>query len=1226
MRNKIYFNLFLLSQFFISQHCFSQNISSVSPGYVSYANFIEFTINGDNTNFLSGVSDVTIINTGTGLEIPVFNGNVIYDIINDTLITGTIFPVCISNAVSAAYRVNTIAHGTMVYNITMYSLTSNENTTHNSCFQSNDASITVFGTQSPTKELLNFSWKKNGSPYFSETVDTLGYSTLNNLAIGNYEITIESSGCSVVESTTVVEPSEKTGVLLPSSNDTAYCFSNLPAFAINTNISGPFPLKYRINDDTISTNMESGSTNLLLDLSNIEMGYNEIEFLVATDLSNCDLRLSNALKKFTIMPESEMEMYGDATICDGDTALFFVGFEGEAIYDLHLTDGSNNFYFTELPDSNILSLSPNTTSTIEVVSFKDYNNPGCLGSSTDEVVITVSQIPTASLNITGSNPICTGDQSSIGFSVNASTNVDLLLTDGTVAFSYFNIFNGEERIVSPTEPITLSILSVTDRTSALCSSGAQAGEITFEVGGAQFAEISAPDDFCMGDTILLTFDLHGIGPFNVSYSDGNNDYEEFNVPDGYGATYVVTDTVTLFLMEVFDNGMPSCNKIASSEVTLNPSAAPNPILYGASAVCAEDTVRVIGKCEGYGPFNISYSYEGNDYETISDYSPFFLAAHPTMQGYIKVDNIVDLHNGCKSFTEDSLLLNVTAKPQPGLDGYEILCGNEVYDLFDVLIPPFDTIGYWMEVNTTGALRGSFIQPNQLAGGIYVFRYMVVGKYSCDDDSSTVTIEIVEAPKIINLNLDCEADLTAYKVEFDIEGNGASSFTINGSASGTLSPSPPYHFKSESIFSGEEYYFEVSNNLGCTTSISGIQKCDCENKAGRLLPKAYDYCEYDTLSAIVDIEPTVKAGDSLIYVIKKDASYDSLSYILSNNQPEFTYDPILTFDQTYYLATMVVPIVADTLNFEDYCLAVNEGIPFVFHESEKNLIGYLNLNGASLNKGEAYLHDVAIPKNYVNIKQDVFGNDSRFVMDNIDDGRYIVEVIPDKSNYPKALPLYLGNTPFWESAQVINKDCYLALENYNVTLSNLATLSGIGDISGNAQQLDVGGDFSLENQRILLIDDFTNEVIAFTHTFPSGDYFFSNIPEGTFRLKVEIAGLPHISTHKAVISSSVTSITSLHFDVERNVGIHIRGTSAVAELGLSNITIFPNPAKDLLHIKGLENNISTLSIYALTGAKLHATELSSENATIKLNHIPNGLYVVVLENNLETINWKLTIMR
>ncbi|MDD3080029.1 MAG: BspA family leucine-rich repeat surface protein [Paludibacter sp.] len=73
--------------------------------------------------------------------------------------------------------------------------------------------------------------------------------------------------------------------------------------------------------------------------------------------------------------------------------------------------------------------------------------------------------------------------------------------------------------------------------------------------------------------------------------------------------------------------------------------------------------------------------------------------------------------------------------------------------------------------------------------------------------------------------------------------------------------------------------------------------------------------------------------------------------------------------------------------------------------------------------------------------------------------------------------------------------------------------------------------------------------------------------------------------------------------------------------MNSLSIFPNPVKDYLHIKGLTEN-STISVLDLSG-KIILSNLCSMNGNINLNNLPTGLYILQISGNEFTTRMKIT---
>ena len=1216
----LFFNVSLLCGF-----VHAQTIQNVAPDYVSYGSFINFTIHGEATNFSNGVTSIKIINRSTGFEIPEYAGKVNYNVVNDTVITGVVFPTCIYNDIDAAYQVNSTFDGSLFFDITAYGLSASKDPIiHNSCFESNDGAVKVFGAQSPAKESLTFEWLRNGAPYFSELVDSAGFSELNTLPQGDYTIHIKKGACEVSTSAMVNQPAEKFIAVQPIT-DTAYCFSNLPAFTINSSIAGPFDFTYSVNGNVYETFMGNGETSYDVFSEPFALGTNTIGIDSALDATGCPMTIISPSFNFTIYPEPDMNFIGGETICEGDSTKLYARFFGDGPFDLTYTDGISEFTINNVSEDTLIDIVPASTRTYSVVSFNNQSNPGCSGISSATVEVVVNPIPAANLSISGPNPICAGDETQLQFSLVAGDNLSIVVGTDNSSINYFNIQDGEEKTIFPTSTQTFFIKSIVDQEESGCSSGPQGDTVTVEVGGPQFAELSVTENYCLGDTISVKFNLPGLGPFNIYYSDGINSYTDFSVTDGYSTEYIVTGITTLSLDSVIDIGL-GCSGETSSFVNIDPLALPNPILFGTIKGCFGDTLRAPGSVNsGTGPFSIHYSYHNRSFNDTVPVSDFFLFANPDSSGYLVVNEIIDTKTGCRSNLSDSLFMEITPHAEAGTGVFDRVCGNKLYNLFDALNPPFDTTGAWTELEQNFAVLGNFLDPEKLPFGTFNYQYKVPGQNGCKSDSTLISIEHLPDFNIVNLTTSCDSDNLGYIVEFDIEGNGATDFSVSGSASGTLNPSPPQHFKSVSIPNNTPFTFTISNNLGCEQTISGNKNCFCANFAGVLLPDQDQYCQSETAQAFIAESATKNTQDSLLYVVKQSASPDTFDFLLINDVPAFNYNPILNFDETYYLACVVAPVLNDTLQLTDTCVSISNLIPFVFKAENQSINGSTKLNGSNLSNGNAFLYDAAIAKNYNLIDQSNLAS-SRFLFDDLVDGQYLIEVVPNASIYPNALPLYVGDAATWEEATLINKSCFSFVGDLTTRITTLPPTSGPGNLSGFVFNYSPSGSSPRANQRVLLIDSLSNEVVTFTKSNASGFYSLNNIPEGNYRLKVEIAGLPHISTYNVNISASSGSSTELNFDVEQGFGIFKSGTVGVSSIDEQQLVVYPNPATSVIQINGVQLS-SALRLIDLTGKVWQESDLIPGKNTLMVQpDIPQGVYLIQINNRIQQKTLRLTILR
>lgn len=75
---------------------------------------------------------------------------------------------------------------------------------------------------------------------------------------------------------------------------------------------------------------------------------------------------------------------------------------------------------------------------------------------------------------------------------------------------------------------------------------------------------------------------------------------------------------------------------------------------------------------------------------------------------------------------------------------------------------------------------------------------------------------------------------------------------------------------------------------------------------------------------------------------------------------------------------------------------------------------------------------------------------------------------------------------------------------------------------------------------------------------------------------------------------------------------------------NNITIFPNPATDIVEISATQN-ITRIEVVSATGQIMHETEVNEESVSINVENLPSGTYFVRIFSNSNVIVKKLVVM-
>ncbi|MFT6982533.1 MAG: thiol-disulfide isomerase/thioredoxin [Crocinitomicaceae bacterium] len=151
-------------------------------------------------------------------------------------------------------------------------------------------------------------------------------------------------------------------------------------------------------------------------------------------------------------------------------------------------------------------------------------------------------------------------------------------------------------------------------------------------------------------------------------------------------------------------------------------------------------------------------------------------------------------------------------------------------------------------------------------------------------------------------------------------------------------------------------------------------------------------------------------------------------------------------------------------------------------------------------------------------------------------------------------------------------------------------------------------------------------ISSTHTLPNGvdcysvkftdaygdgqQYGTGTNPQGGFGIQVE-------SLSNVIFNWDGGSGWS---DIERDAAMKTDGSSEISEISIENLSIFPNPASEVLNVNFTSDSEYTVSILDLQGRVL-ATQLASNNVTFQVADLASGSYLVTIstENGVHTEN-------
>ncbi len=257
----------------------------------------------------------------------------------------------------------------------------------------------------------------------------------------------------------------------------------------------------------------------------------------------------------------------------------------------------------------------------------------------------------------------------------------------------------------------------------------------------------------------------------------------------------------------------------------------------------------------------------------------------------------------------------------------------------------------------------------------------------------------------------------------------------------------------------------------------------------------------------------------------------------------------------------------------------------------------------------------------------------FIMPQVGSGCQLLVKAAFKSNsahYANYLPTYYAGSGttgnlMWSGATAITT----AGNNYNFTMVAGTNPGGPGFVGGSvlagANKGTAVGD-PLEG-RIMLLTDMSDNAVAYTTTDANGEFSFSSLANGTYKLFGDQWGKDNPVLYVTVDANN-QNINNIVFEENDTQfkGRYVWATNVTnvnSELG--KVSVFPNPVQGQINIDGL-NNISgdkVVTITSVTGAVIFSqTYNEGQQVSIGANDMAAGLYMLEVQTTAGNKTFKL----
>jgi PKD repeat protein len=266
-------------------------------------------------------------------------------------------------------------------------------------------------------------------------------STTDAYGDGTFDLGMD---CFVESSLEVEQPEAELTISTVLGNE-AICEGEKPMLQIVT-------ANWDFSEGDLSVSLSDGNTYVVDESpyqfepdNNPETGTSYYSILdVHESTASCRKGVGDGVAEVVVHPLPTARIFGDASICYGESTTMGIELTGAGPWDVVISDGTNTWNETYTENFNSFSATPLSDATYEILSVTDTH---CSDVGTGEATITVNELPDVA--ISGEANICEG----------ASTNLSFDFTAGTAPYYVTFTENGDERTVGPinADPYVLTV-------------------------------------------------------------------------------------------------------------------------------------------------------------------------------------------------------------------------------------------------------------------------------------------------------------------------------------------------------------------------------------------------------------------------------------------------------------------------------------------------------------------------------------------------------------------------------------------------------------------------------------------------------------------------------------------------------------------------------------------------------------------------------------------------
>lgn len=252
----------------------------------------------------------------------------------------------------------------------------------------------------------------------------------------------------------------------------------------------------------------------------------------------------------------------------------------------------------------------------------------------------------------------------------------------------------------------------------------------------------------------------------------------------------------------------------------------------------------------------------------------------------------------------------------------------------------------------------------------------------------------------------------------------------------------------------------------------------------------------------------------------------------------------------------------------------------------------------------------------------------FSFGNVNSGAYLVKAAYHAFDpaYSTHLPTYYNASALWSGATNVTTT---PTTPQAVTINMLSgtPASGPGFIGGSvltgANKTTAVGD-PKHKLNVLLFDVTNNQFVAVSRTDINGEYSFSGLANGTYKVFLEELGKT-MTEADIVISATQANYPKVDFESNSTENHPMAPLSVNNIEKLSTYNLIGNPAKNEFSITGLTGS-ELVQILDLNGKVLKKFEQAGANNNFDITSFSSGIYIINIQSEQASKNFKLVIAK